>query len=138
MGVYDLKQALRHIPDIESLTISLGANGNQVLTTNSRRAVVNPMASTEEIERALTNPWSAPSGETMSITGAQFTGSALKDKIATAKARMTKINSDVDGALGKLDTAATAAEGIVKTMEQEADALLADLGQFSNGGPVGT
>jgi hypothetical protein len=71
----------------------------------------------------------------MSITGASHISGSIKDKIAAAKARMAEIGSGTDAALAKLHSAGDAADAVNKSIAAEADALMSELGQFSNGGP---
>lgn len=71
----------------------------------------------------------------MSITGAANLSASIKDKIAAAKARMANVTANTDIALTKLHSAADAADQVNKSIEAEADQLLAEIGQFSNGGP---
>lgn len=134
MSVYDLKQALRHIPDIDSLTISLARNGNQILTTNSRSVEVNPMASTEEIERALTNPWAK---DTTKMSG--FEPGSIKAKLEALKHKAQEARLSC---LAKLDEAGTKHDAVNAEIERiaaeaskEADDALQEFAQFTNGGP---
>ena len=78
---------------------------------------------------------SLPKEPPMSITGASHITGSIKDKIAAAQARMASINSGTDAALAKLGSAGDAADALNKSIAAEADALMAQLGQFTNGGP---
>ena len=71
----------------------------------------------------------------MSITGADFLGKVAKDKIAAAKQKITNAVTELDNAFGKIDGAAEHAERVAQQVSSEADGLLADLGQLTNGGP---
>ena len=72
----------------------------------------------------------------MSITGAANLSASIRDKITAAKARMANVTANTDMALTKLHSAADAADQVNKSIEAEADQLLAEIGQFSNGGPA--
>lgn len=71
----------------------------------------------------------------MSITGASQLSASIKERIAAAKKRVAQVHSSADTALSKLYSAADTAERIAVTIEKEADALLSEIGQYSNGGP---
>jgi hypothetical protein len=71
----------------------------------------------------------------MSLTGASQLSSSIKDMIEQAKARVAAAHQSVGGAVSNINDAARTAENVAKTINAEADALLADLGQLSNGGP---
>lgn len=71
----------------------------------------------------------------MSLTGASQLSASIKERVAAAKKRVAQVNLGADAALTKLHSAADAAERIAVTIEKEADALLSEIGQYSNGGP---
>jgi predicted nucleic acid-binding Zn-ribbon protein len=72
----------------------------------------------------------------MSITGAHVLSASIKDKIQAAKDRIAKTNTNTDAALAKFNNAADVADQVSKSIETEADDLMAELGQFTNGGPA--
>jgi hypothetical protein len=71
----------------------------------------------------------------MSITGAANLAGTIKDRINAAKAKVAQVSQNTDNALAKLNDAADTGDRIAKQIEAEADGLLAEIGQFSNGGP---
>lgn len=72
----------------------------------------------------------------MSITGATHLADSIKAKIQAAKDRMAQATTNTDAALTKLNTAADAADQVSSSIAKEADDLMAQIGQFSNGGPA--
>jgi hypothetical protein len=72
----------------------------------------------------------------MSITGGDFLAQSVRDRIKVAKERATNALTRVDSAFGKFDGACGQAEGVAVQVEREADNLLAELGQITNGGPA--
>jgi hypothetical protein len=139
MSVYELKMALRNIPGISGLTVGYAANGNQLITIAGKTVEVGPMASNDEIALALKSSFvrNEPSKEitAMSITGATHLADQIKAKIQAAKDRMAQTSANTDTALAKLNSAADAAEAVNKSIAAEADDLLAQIGQFTNGAP---
>jgi hypothetical protein len=76
-----------------------------------------------------------PEKPSMSITGAANLAGTIKDRINAAKAKVAQVSQNTDSALAKLNDAADTGDKIAKQIEAEADDLLAQIGQFSNGGP---
>jgi hypothetical protein len=70
-----------------------------------------------------------------SITGAANLAGTIKDRINAAKAKVAQVSQNTDNALAKLNDAADTGDRIAKQIETEADELLAQIGQFTNGGP---
>lgn len=138
MGAYDLKQALRHIPGADRLTIEHSGNGNQVVSIGDRRVEVGPMATNEDIERALANPWAEPKRQNMSITGLK--SGAFEAKLAEMKQKL--IDKQMQG-LAKIDGAERAAavkidaatSGAAAKIDKEVEDALAEFAAFTNGGP---
>lgn len=117
--------------------LSYAANGNQILHTADRTLEVGPMASDDEIGVALQNPFvRTENTKIMSITGATHLADSIKAKIQAAKDRMAQATTNTDAALTKLNTAADAADQVSSSIAKEADDLMAQIGQFSNGGPA--
>lgn len=77
-----------------------------------------------------------PIEKPMSVTGAAYLAGSLKDKIAAAKAKIEKVNSDVDAGVAKVNSAVDAASQVAASLSAEADELMASVGQFSNGSPA--
>lgn len=71
----------------------------------------------------------------MSITGASFLAESIRAQIAAAKAKVAEATADVGSAVVQINAAADNAGKIAKEIRSEADALNAELGQFSNGAP---
>ena len=71
----------------------------------------------------------------MSITGAPYLAETIRQRIAASKQRVNEASANMAAALQKLDAAADQAGKIAKEIEDEADGLLAELGQHSNNGP---
>lgn len=80
------------------------------------------------------NQWQ-PERTKMSITGAANLAGTIKDRINAAKAKVAQVSQNTDSALAKLNDAADTGDRIAKQIEAEADDLLAQIGQFSNGAP---
>ncbi len=72
----------------------------------------------------------------MSITGSTHLAASIKDKINAAKARAQKATEGSEAALAKFNSAMDQAEAVNQSIEAEADDLVAQLGQFTNGGPT--
>lgn len=53
MGIYDLKQALAHVPGIGSLTLRYSDTDQQIFNIDGIEAEVPPTATNQEIEEAL-------------------------------------------------------------------------------------
>ncbi|WP_342711524.1 hypothetical protein AAFG13_06690 [Bradyrhizobium sp. B124] len=144
MSIADLKSRLPDVPGIETLTLALSA-GHQRLTwaDGSMSANVGAFASDQDIEDAIRNAHRLPSvalipetsqGATMSVTGAGFAGGNLKTQLAAIRQKMQDGQAKMAASLAKMDQAATAHNQLADTVSAEADALLADIGQFTNGG----
>jgi hypothetical protein len=94
------------------------------------------LAAAMEQLRGVTEPTiEQPEKPKMSITGAANLAGTIKNRIDAAKERIAKVSANTDGALAKLNDAADTGDRIAKQIEAEADDLLAQIGQFSNGGP---
>jgi hypothetical protein len=92
-------------------------------------------AAMEQINNA-TQPPPLPETPSMSITGAANLAGTIKDRINAAKAKVAQVTQNTDQALAKLNDAADTGDRIAKQIETEADELLREIGQFSNGGPA--
>jgi hypothetical protein len=92
-------------------------------------------AAMEQINRATEPPPIPTEKPSMSITGAANLAGTIKDRINAAKAKVAQVSQNTDQALAKLNDAADTGDRIAKQIEAEADGLLAEIGQFSNGGP---
>lgn len=143
MGIGDLRLKLGR-PDI---TMRYADGGRkQVFTLGDNVVEVPNNASTDTIAAALMPSFVDTLNEQqpnlkevekqMSITGAQYVAGSIKDKIQAAKDRMSKVTSGAEAAVAKLNAAADAAEQLNKSIEAEADNLMAEIGQFSNGSPA--
>ncbi|MDB5611340.1 MAG: hypothetical protein JWP25_8240 [Bradyrhizobium sp.] len=139
MSAQELREALRGTPGAESLTIITAANGNQVATMAGQTFEFWPMATNAEILETLSNPF-IRTGETnsMSITG--FQPGAVKAAIEAAQQgardRQAKSMARLAEAGAKAAGVADAIDQVSAKIEQEADDALAELAQFTNGGPA--
>ncbi len=57
MGIADLKEQLKHVKDINALTMRYGDGGTQIFKIGDIEVELPAMASNAEIEAALTNPF---------------------------------------------------------------------------------
>jgi hypothetical protein len=137
MSVLELKEALRHIPGIDHLTLSYAPNGNQILNIDDRHLEVSPMASNDEIRAALQNPFIPTRNTKMSISG--YEPGAIRDKLAKLKQqgkdRRDQALAKLDAAGAKHEAVSGEIENVAKQIEKEADDALAEFAQFSNGAP---
>jgi mevalonate kinase len=135
MSVQDLKEALRHVPGIETLTIRQGSDGDQIVSIRGRAVSLKADATPAEIEAAFATPLPpnqfVTTRQAMSITGA----SSLKAKFEAAKARKAAIEQRAENAVKQYNDAGDIAEGAIKKLEDDAQALLAEVKDFSNGAP---
>lgn len=152
MSVHELRQALKHLPGAESLTMTLAPNGNALVTIAGRTVEVSPTASNEEIALALREPATNTPNVTVIPTVA-FTrdtnmsnpnpggfAASIRAMMDDARAGVEKARTDglakVGEAVAKLNEAKTAtahvAGSMAKTIEDEAASVLAELGQISN------
>lgn len=131
MSVVELKAALRDVPGSEHLTITYAPNGNQVLHIGDKSIEIGPMASNDEIRAILKNPFIPTANTKMSITGTN----SLKVKFEAAKQRKAAIEARVETALTSYNGAADIAEGAIKSLEDDAAALQAEVAGFTNGAP---
>ena len=135
MGVWQLRQALSHVPGINRLTMANTGHGTQILQLGDRMVEVAGSATTQDIEQALANPWIKP----MSITG--LTSGAFQAKLAEMKQKMldkqaaglAKMDSAVSEGAAKLEAAT---DGVIAKIGNEIDDQLAEFAQFTNGGPA--
>jgi hypothetical protein len=139
MSIADIKARLRSVPGSETLTMKL-EGGKQVFTLNGVSAAVGCSASDSEIETAIRSairlpPVNITEAKPMSITGAAYIAGSIKAKIEAAKARVAQVGANIDAGVTKLNSIADQGDQIAKTINAEADALSAELGQFSNGAP---
>lgn len=144
MSISDLKARLPDVSGIETLTLALSA-GHQRLTWSggAMTTTVSAFASDQDIEDAIRNATRLPAvsliaanpkEETMSVTGAGYAGGNLKTQLAAIRQKMQDGQAKMAGALERMNVAAEAHNSLADTVSAEADALLADIGQFTNGG----
>lgn len=147
MGVHELKQALRDIPGVESLTLVNLPNGNQRVTIAGQSVDVSPTASNAEITLAFQHPnvtitplpapvayMPAPTTRTtaMSITGAAPAALSIKDLIANSRQTVKAAHDKLIANAGKVNDAAAALNGLGDDLGKEGDDLMAMIGQFKN------
>ncbi|WP_338688935.1 hypothetical protein V5279_25115 [Bradyrhizobium sp. 26S5] len=132
------------VPDIETLTLALSA-GYQHLTwaNGGTSASVGAFASDQDIEDAIRNATRLPAvsiipdqlkEKTMSVTGADYAGGSLSTRLRAIRQKVENTSTKMDAALTKMEQAADAHDQLATTVEGEADALMREVGQFSNGG----
>jgi hypothetical protein len=111
----------------------------QVINVEGHEITLGAYATDEqiaaEINRVRSRPPPLPETN-MSITGAANLAGTIKDRINAAKAKVAQVTQNTDNALAKLNDAADTGDRIAKQIETEADELLREIGQFSNGGPA--
>jgi hypothetical protein len=132
MSVAELKDALRDVPGIETLTISSAPDGNQLLQVGDKTVQVGPMASNDEIKSALLNPFIPTRNTTVSVTGAANAGISLKQKLADRKQKIADAHAKLEANFGKIDQATDAMSTLGDKVGAEADDLMATVGQFMN------
>ena len=109
----------------------------QVINVEGHEITLGAYATDEQIAAEINRVRPPPLPEkTMSITGAANLAGTIKDRINAAKAKVAQVTQNTDNALAKLNDAADTGDRIAKQIEAEADDLLAQIGQFSNGGPA--
>ncbi len=108
------------------LSIAVYDTNREIMAENSRK----------QANLEWRYPWRYSKEKPMSITGADFLAQSIKDKIRIAKERASNALTRADNAFGKFDGACSQVETVSSQIEQEADGLLAELGQISNGGPA--
>ena len=132
MPIQDIIEFLK--PDVEGaegLSMTYAPGGNQVFRIGDLAVEVSPMASNEEIKAAFLNPFIPTANTKMSITGAN----SLKAKFEAAKQRKAAIENRVEAALTSYNSAADIAESAIKSLEDDAAALQAEVSGFTNGAP---
>lgn len=146
MGLRNIKSALSHVPGIDSLQMQYGPQGSQIFIMGDVKIRLPADATPADIEAALASPGTAallavplslmPGLSVMSITGATHLADSIKAKIQAAKDRMAQATANTDASLTKLNSAADAADQVSASIAKEADDLMAQIGQFSNGAPA--
>ncbi len=127
MSVYELRQALRDIPGIETLTIGHAANGNQLLHIDGRTLEVGHMASNEEIRLALQNPFVRT--ENTKLT-------TIADQLKAARAKLAEARAGATNAIAESDNASKVVLVEVNKVLKEANDLRAEVAELTNGGPA--
>ena len=112
----------------------------QIINLEGHEITIGALANDEqiaaEIKRVRGTPPPIPTeNPKMSITDAGKLAGTIKDRINAAKGRIASVSANVDGSLAKLNDAADTGDKIAKQIEKEASDLLAEIGQFTNGGP---
>lgn len=141
MGVADLKDRLRKVVGIHTLTVQPGS-----VVINNQTIPIGAAATDDEIAAAIQANITKINGiistttttvtRPMSITGAHTLSASIKDKIQAAKDRMAQSSAKTDNALKKFHNAVDVADNVSQSIETEADDLMKELGQFTNGGPA--
>lgn len=138
MSAYELREALRGTPGAETITIRTAENGNQIVTMAGKTFEFWPMATNDEISAALANPFIRTGDTNMSITGFQpgAVRAAIEAAQQGARDRQAQAMAKLAAAGVKAAGVADAIDQVSAQMEQEADDALAELAQFTNGGPA--
>lgn len=74
--------------------------------------------------------------KTMTTLGGKDVASMLKGRMAASRAKASQVQTDIVAALDKFDSTLAVGADIAKTASDEADAMMAEFGQISNGGPA--
>jgi hypothetical protein len=127
-GLDKIRQALGG----KKSTVNYGPGGETFVNLPEGSIEVLPTDTVDDIKAKLANPFEK---KQMSITDAGKLAGTIKDRINAAKGRIASVSANVDGSLAKLNDAADTGDKIAKQIEQEASDLLAEIGQFTNGGP---
>lgn len=155
MSVQDLKEALKDIPGSSGLTVSYAGNGDQVISLGGRRIEVGPMASNDEIRKALSvrmsdqtenvtatpvpvvqmTPAVAITSPRKNLTGASFLANLIRQQQAAIKAQIAQAGTEMQAAMTELQDVANEATNQVKAVKAETADLKAALGLNSNGDP---
>ena len=138
MSAASLKDRLRNIVGIHTLTV-----GPSSVTLNNQTIPIPAHASDDEIAAAIQSNiqkinaiTGQPTTMTTTITGASQLAGTIKDRINAAKAKVGTVTANADAALAKLNSAADTADQVNQAISKEADDLMAQIGQFTNGGPT--
>ena len=146
MSIADLKNRMSDVPGIEGLTMRPKTGAISAwcfLTIGDHVAATEADTSDQEIETAIRRALRLPSvalipdkskGTPMSVTGAGYAGGSLSQRLRAIRQKVEAGSAKMDGALSKMEQAADAHNQLADTVEGEADALLAEIGQFTNGG----
>jgi len=106
----------------------------QIINLEGQEITIGALATDEQIATEI-NKIRQTAEKPMSITDAGKLAGTIKDRINAAKTRIAQVSANTDGALAKLNDAADTGDKIAKQIETEAEDLLAQIGQFTNGGP---
>jgi hypothetical protein len=71
----------------------------------------------------------------MSITGANYLGQTVRDRVTAAKAKIAQTHERMTGAMDELDRSTAHVEKVAAAIEKEAADLTATAAQFTNGPP---
>ena len=132
MSIYELRQALRDIPGIETLTVEHRLFCT-LLHIDGRTLQVSPGASNEEIRLALQNPFVRTENTKMSITNIK--PGEVKGLLQKVRDRQAASLAKVASLAAKSEEVAAKMDAVTSTADKELDTALAELGQFSNLGP---
>jgi hypothetical protein len=148
MGIGELREALKDIPGLDSVTISYQeAGGLQTYTIGGRRITVSRFAPISEVvekylnkRNEMANPFDDGHEEKhMSITGLKsgaFHGTieALRQRLIDKQNQgAAKIAAAGEMGAAKIDEAVNNAESKI---DKEVSEVLQDFSEFTNGGPV--
>jgi hypothetical protein len=106
----------------------------QIINLEGHEITIGALATDGQIATEI-NKIRQTAEKPMSITDAGKLAGTIKDRINAAKTRIAQVSANTDGALAKLNDAADTGDKIAKQIETEAEDLLAQIGQFTNGGP---
>lgn len=118
-------------------TLTMRSDGHFLIINidGQDQITIGSMATDEQIGAEIARIRNVTEKPTMAITDAGKLAANIKDRINSAKARIASVNTNIDNGLAKLNDAADTGDKIAKQIETEAEDLLAQIGQFHNGGP---
>ena len=132
MGLKDIREGLVLSPFLDARTdVSESPQGCR-LKFLDKTLNIGRGESQEQINQKLDTLPQRQAEQRMSITGAAGLAGTIKDRINAAKDKIAQVTANTDGALAKLNDAADRGDRIAKQIEQEAEDLNSQLGQFTN------
>ncbi len=143
MSVYELKEALKDITGIDTLTIQSASNGNQVLTIGDRTLEVSPAASHDEIRLALQNPVIRTENTKLTekpkmVSKLQGVASRLAQLKHDSEFDAEKLLTRVDGVFTRKDAAFAKSHKFLDGHEKDlgdVEGFISEIEQATNGAP---
>jgi len=145
LSVADLKDRLADVPGIENLTMR-PLLGRHVYGFDGLIAAVDPMATDQDIETSIRNAVAArftplpvvtlTETKPMSAATTGYQRGSITSALQALKDRGAAITANARASAAKLTAAYDAAEKLNQSMSDDADNLMAELGQFTNFPPA--